>query len=72
MCWKLVAHTCNPSYSGGRGQEDCSSKPAQANSSLDPISKSLSHKGAGGVAHGVGPEYIPQYRTKKKGLNEIM
>jgi hypothetical protein len=22
-----VAHTCNPSYSGGRDQEDCGSKP---------------------------------------------
>jgi hypothetical protein len=22
----LVAHTCNPSYSGGRDQEDCGSK----------------------------------------------
>jgi hypothetical protein len=34
----LVAHTCNPSYSGGRDQEDCCSKPAQANNSR-PISK---------------------------------
>jgi hypothetical protein len=33
------AHTCNPSYSGGRDQEDCSSKPVQENSSRDPISK---------------------------------
>jgi hypothetical protein len=24
----LVAHTCNPSYSGGRDQEDHSLKPA--------------------------------------------
>jgi hypothetical protein len=24
-----VAHTYNPSYSGGRDQEDCSSKPVQ-------------------------------------------
>jgi hypothetical protein len=23
-----VAHTCNPSYSGGRNQEDCGSKAA--------------------------------------------
>jgi hypothetical protein len=23
----LVAHNCNPSYSGGRDQEDCSLKP---------------------------------------------
>jgi hypothetical protein len=26
-----VAHSCNPSYSGGRNQEDLSSKPAWAN-----------------------------------------
>jgi hypothetical protein len=26
----LVAHTCNPSYSGGRDQEDHNSKPALA------------------------------------------
>jgi hypothetical protein len=35
----LVAHTCNPSYVGGRGQEDHSPKPAKANSLRDPISK---------------------------------
>jgi hypothetical protein len=34
-----VAHACNPSYSGGRDQEDCSSKPAQTNTSRDPIEK---------------------------------
>jgi hypothetical protein len=34
-----VAHTCNPRYSGYRDQEDCSSRPAQANSSRDPISR---------------------------------
>jgi hypothetical protein len=34
-----VAHAYNPSYSGGRDQEDHSLKPAQANSSQDPISK---------------------------------
>jgi hypothetical protein len=32
----LVAHVCNPSYSGGRNQEDRSSKPTQANSSTRP------------------------------------
>jgi hypothetical protein len=32
-----VAHTCNPSYSGGRDQEDWVLKPDQANSSRDPI-----------------------------------
>jgi hypothetical protein len=27
-----VAHTCNPSHSGNRDQEDCSLKPVQASS----------------------------------------
>jgi hypothetical protein len=31
--------TCNPSNSGSRDQEDRDSKPAQANSFRDPISK---------------------------------
>jgi hypothetical protein len=34
-----VAHTCNPSYSGGRDQEDHSLKRGWANSLRDPISK---------------------------------
>jgi hypothetical protein len=34
---KLGAY--NPSYSGGRDQEDCSLKPAQANSSWSPYLK---------------------------------
>jgi hypothetical protein len=34
-----VAHAYNPSYSGGRDQEDHDSKPAQSNSARDPISK---------------------------------
>jgi hypothetical protein len=38
-CWVPVAHTCNPSYSGGRDQKDHSSKPAQGNSSRHPILK---------------------------------
>jgi hypothetical protein len=40
----LVAHTCIPSYSGGRDQEDLGSKPAWANSLRDPISKKTLHK----------------------------
>jgi hypothetical protein len=35
----LVAHAYNPSYSGGRDQEDHGLKPAWANSSQDPILK---------------------------------
>jgi hypothetical protein len=38
-CQAPVAHACNPSYSGGRDQEDLGSKSAQANSSQDPFSK---------------------------------
>jgi hypothetical protein len=43
-CWGTGA--CNPSYSGGRDQEDHGSKLAQENSFQDPISK----KWAGRVA----------------------
>jgi hypothetical protein len=50
-----VAHISNPSYSGGRDQEDRGSKPAQAK----PILKKPIKKGAGGVARGVGPEFKP-------------
>jgi hypothetical protein len=39
LSWVLVAYASNPSYSGGRDQENHSSKPAPANSSKDPISK---------------------------------
>jgi hypothetical protein len=39
-----VAHIYNPIYSGGRDQEDLSSKPAPANSSQDHISKKTLHK----------------------------
>jgi hypothetical protein len=34
-----MAYACNPSYSGGRDQEDHGLKPAQANSSQYPILK---------------------------------
>jgi hypothetical protein len=61
-----VAHACNPSYSGGRDQEDHGLKPAQANSLRDPISKNPSQKMAGGVAQGLGPEFKPQYCKKKE------
>jgi hypothetical protein len=37
--WAPVAHACNPSYPGGRDQEDHGSKPAQANSLGDCILK---------------------------------
>jgi hypothetical protein len=65
-----VALAYNPSYSGGRNQEDYSSKPAQANSSRDPIKKTPSQKSAGGMTQGVDPEFKIQYRKKKKKRKE--
>jgi hypothetical protein len=45
-CWSQmpVAHAYNPSYSEGRDQEDCGSKPAWAKSSHDSILKKSYHK----------------------------
>jgi hypothetical protein len=52
----LVAHICNPSYSGGRDQEDRGWKPAQVNSFQAPIlKKNPSQKRAGGVTQGSNP-----------------
>jgi hypothetical protein len=67
--WAPVAHAYNPSYSGGRVQEDGGSKPAsqpQANCSQAPISKQKSQRKAGGVTRGVGPEFKPHCHKKKK------
>jgi hypothetical protein len=45
-----VVHTCNPSCSGGRNQENHSSKPARANNLRDLISKNpIRKKRAGGM-----------------------
>jgi hypothetical protein len=62
----VAPHYCNPSYSGGRDQEDCSLKPDWANSSSDLILKNPFTKRAGGVAQGVGPEFKLQHQKKKK------
>jgi hypothetical protein len=61
----MVAHTWNPSYSGGRDQEDRSLKPVRGNSLRDPILKKIHDKKVG-VAQGVGPEFKPQYSKKIK------
>jgi hypothetical protein len=61
----LVAHFCNPSYSGGRDQEDHGSKPAHANSSRDPISEKNIMENNCGVAQGVSFEFKPQYHKTK-------
>jgi hypothetical protein len=47
-------------------QEDCDSKPTQANSLQDLILKKPSQRKAGEVAQGVAPEFKPQYHKKKK------
>jgi hypothetical protein len=44
ICWGPVAQAYNPSFSGGRDQEDQGSKPAWENSSQNPISKNTHHK----------------------------
>jgi hypothetical protein len=62
-----VAHVYNPSYSGGREQEDGDSKSAWANSSQDPIlkKKNITKKRAGGVAQGVGSEFKQKKKKRK-------
>jgi hypothetical protein len=68
-----VAHTCKPSYSGGRDQEDSSSKPAQANSWQDPILKKTITKRAGGVGSRCRPSVqtpVPPKKTKRKERNQ--
>jgi hypothetical protein len=46
MGQEAVAHTCNPSYSGGRDQEEHSLKPAPGNSLLGPmLKKPITKKG---------------------------
>jgi hypothetical protein len=54
-----VAHACNPSYSGGRDQEDCGSKPGKTNNLQDPISKkkSITKKGWWSGSSGRAPTY---------------
>jgi hypothetical protein len=53
--WGTMAHTYNPSYSGGKDQEDCSLKPAQANGSRNSILRNTPpnkgwHSGSSGRA----------------------
>jgi hypothetical protein len=64
-----VAHACNPTYSGGRlDQEDL---PRQiVGETLSQ--KNSSQKRAGGVAQGVGPEFKPQDLKKNKNWSMMM
>jgi hypothetical protein len=61
-----VAHTYNPSYSGGRDQED-HSQSHLGQIVLKTLSQKALHKNrAGGVAQGEGPEFKDQYPPPKK------
>jgi hypothetical protein len=60
-----VVHTCNLSYSGGRDQEDCSLRSAQANSSQDPISKDWWN---GSRCRPWVQTLVPQKKKKKGGI----
>jgi hypothetical protein len=44
ICWVLEAHSCIPSYSGGRDKEDHGLKAVEANSLLDTLLKNPSQK----------------------------
>jgi hypothetical protein len=61
-----VAHACNPSYSGGRHQEDRGLKPTTGKWFVRPYLKKTSQKRSDGVAQGEGPEFKPQCHKKKK------
>jgi hypothetical protein len=56
--WTSAAHAWDPSYSGSGDQEDCSLKPAWANSPWDTISKKPIQKKKK-KAQGVGPDFKP-------------
>jgi hypothetical protein len=62
-----VAHAYNPSYLGGRDQEDHGLKPAWANSS----ERSYLKNRAGGVAQGEGPEFKPSSAQQKKHMQSV-
>jgi hypothetical protein len=65
-----VAHRYIPSYSGGRAQEDHSSRPIQANSFETLSQNNPSQKRVGVVAQGLSPEFKHQYSKKKKKRKE--
>jgi hypothetical protein len=67
-----AAHTCNPSYPGGRDQEDQKDQEASPGQIVpqDPIlggkGENLSQKRTGGVAQGVVKTPVQQKKKKKK------
>jgi hypothetical protein len=66
-CWAPLSHAYNPSYSGGRAQEDLGSKSTLANSLRDPIWKIPNTKNrAGGMAQAVVRPYVQNPVPPKK------
>jgi hypothetical protein len=67
---ELVAHTCNPSYSGGTDQEDQGSKPAWAIVLRPYLEKTHHKKRAQGVGHELfKPQNHKKIKRKKKVWN---
>jgi hypothetical protein len=56
-----MAHTYNPSYSGGTDQEDLSLRPVWSNSLRDPIWKIPSTKRSGGVVQVIEQVQDPEF-----------
>jgi hypothetical protein len=53
----MVAHTCNPSYMGGRDQGDCGSRLGWAKMKARPYFKNTQHSWPP-VAHICDPSYM--------------
>jgi hypothetical protein len=67
-----VVHACNPSYSKGRDQEICGSKPILDKLFKRPyLEKNPSQERAGGVAQGVDPEFKTQYQNTQIYNNNV-
>jgi hypothetical protein len=66
MSQVLVAHTCNPNYSGGRDQEDQEEASPGKQFERPYLEKAPSQKRAGRMVQDISSEFKPQYRQKNK------
>jgi hypothetical protein len=64
--WLPRAHICNPTYLGGRDQEDRGSKSALGIVCKTLSGKNPSQKRNGRVPQVVGPSFKPKYTKKEK------
>jgi hypothetical protein len=65
-----MAHPCNPAIQKAEIRRIEVQSQSQAISLQDCILKNPSQKMAGAVAHGIGPEFKPQYCKKKPQKNK--